>query len=415
MSTITKREWINEKTGKKGVAWTLAYTDNRGKRRKPQFTSKREAEAARTEIEHKLSNGTHRTEAAQKTVFDASEVYLSRMSKRMNKGIITRHYVDNEESYIRNYICTTSGRSVSFDAGIANIKLRQCTPKLIQEFIDDMEEACVSTNTQRNVLSTLGRVLKCAVGQDWIAVKPTSELGIERTREDELTAVTPPSKYAFQLLLRFADPTLELAISFSGSTGVRASEQHALIWKNVDLVQGTVSICQARDRFGKIATTKSKAGVRTIPLSQRMTQKLRKHRAETKFSSDDDPVFANRLGGFMNHHNFIARRFKPLQKKIAEFEMSHGREYTPTSWHANRHFAISSWIEAGLHPKTVQTFAGHASLQMTMDLYGHLFPSELHKRAMDQMADDLFAFGAKMEHTEILSDEFASKPAENHG
>jgi integrase len=39
------------------------------------------------------------------------------------------------------------------------------------------------------------------------------------------------------------------------------------------------------------------------------------------------------------------------------------------NWHALRPFAISTWIEGGLAPKTVQTFAGHASLQVTTDRY----------------------------------------------
>ncbi len=60
------------------------------------------------------------------------------------------------------------------------------------------------------------------------------------------------------------------------------------------------------------------------------------------------------------------------------------------NWHGLRHFAVSCWIEAGLAPKTVQTFAGHATLQVTMDRYGHLFPSEDHKKAMDQIAKGLF-------------------------
>lgn len=37
-------------------------------------------------------------------------------------------------------------------------------------------------------------------------------------------------------------------------------------------------------------------------------------------------------------------------------------------------------------PKTVQIFAGHSSLQVTMDIYGHLFPSDVHKKAMGGIA-----------------------------
>jgi integrase len=51
--------------------------------------------------------------------------------------------------------------------------------------------------------------------------------------------------------------------------------------------------------------------------------------------------------------------------------------------------SASCWIEAGLTPKTVQTFAGHSSLQVTMDRYGHLFKSDDHKRAMEAIAAEM--------------------------
>jgi integrase len=43
----------------------------------------------------------------------------------------------------------------------------------------------------------------------------------------------------------------------------------------------------------------------------------------------------------------------------------------------------------GLAPNTVQTFAGHSSLAVTMDRYGHLFKSDDHRRAMEKIASEL--------------------------
>jgi integrase len=51
---------------------------------------------------------------------------------------------------------------------------------------------------------------------------------------------------------------------------------------------------------------------------------------------------------------------------------------------------VSCWIEAGLSPKTVQTIAGHSTVQATMDRYGHLFKLDDLKKAMDAIADDMF-------------------------
>jgi integrase len=43
--------------------------------------------------------------------------------------------------------------------------------------------------------------------------------------------------------------------------------------------------------------------------------------------------------------------------------------------HALRHFFASWAIERGFSPKRLQTLLGHSSIQMTFDVYGHLFPS----------------------------------------
>ena len=51
--------------------------------------------------------------------------------------------------------------------------------------------------------------------------------------------------------------------------------------------------------------------------------------------------------------------------------------------------AMSLRIDAGLAPKTVQTLAEHSSLQVIMNCYGHLFPSDDHKAAMDAIAGEL--------------------------
>jgi integrase len=46
-------------------------------------------------------------------------------------------------------------------------------------------------------------------------------------------------------------------------------------------------------------------------------------------------------------------------------------------------------FEIGLPPETVQTLAGHSSLQVTLERHGHLFRSDRHKEAMDAIAAQL--------------------------
>ena len=43
--------------------------------------------------------------------------------------------------------------------------------------------------------------------------------------------------------------------------------------------------------------------------------------------------------------------------------------------HSFRHFFASWAIERGFTAKRLQALLGHSSIQMTFDIYGHLFPS----------------------------------------
>jgi integrase len=49
--------------------------------------------------------------------------------------------------------------------------------------------------------------------------------------------------------------------------------------------------------------------------------------------------------------------------------------------HGLRHTAASLFIQAGTPPKVLQTILGHASITMTLDLYGHLYPDEMDRWA----------------------------------
>ena len=49
--------------------------------------------------------------------------------------------------------------------------------------------------------------------------------------------------------------------------------------------------------------------------------------------------------------------------------------------HDLRRTAASVWLGAGADPKVVQRVLGHASVAMTMDLYGHLVDGNLWQAA----------------------------------
>ncbi|MET4323596.1 tyrosine-type recombinase/integrase [Bradyrhizobium sp. RT5a] len=139
---------------------------------------------------------------------------------------------------------------------------------------------------------------------------------------------------------------------------------------------------------------KSEAGIRWVPLGADVVKMLKAWKLRSKRSKSDDLAFPNGRGSYVRHGHHLKDKFYPLFKKLADLHaadpVTHAAAPQRFKWHSLRHFAVSCWIGQRLPPKTVQTFVGHATLQMTMDTYGHMFPSEDHSKAMDAIAKGLF-------------------------
>lgn len=389
MATITKRTWTTGK-GEKREAWVLAFTDKTGKRHKEQHARKREAETRRVEVEGQISKGAFRADAAKKTVSDAIDAFIEHLEKRH----------DRDEKVTTMYLRNTSGQlTTHVKPYIGNIKLAELTARSVSGLVDSLKDNGVGIPTVRRVVGALSRTLRYAISQDMVSTNVAKGVAVTSKRGEGSEKVTPPSKDELAAIQKAAKEmaiampekprkgntppaALILRIMFAAATGLRASEQWALRWSKVDLAAGNVRVDTRVDGFGNFSVTKSEAGTRDVPLGNAVVKALKQWREDSKFSADDDFVFPDSEGGYTRHTNFMKRHWKPLIEK-AEIE--------DIGWHALRHFAVSTWIEAGLSPKAVQTLAGHATFQITMDRYGHLFPSESHKSAMDKISSALFA------------------------
>ncbi|MCM2432077.1 tyrosine-type recombinase/integrase [Agrobacterium rosae] len=401
MATITKRRW-NTGKGEEREAWVLAWTDATGKRHKQQFDKKREAEARRTEVTHQVASGTFRAEAASTTVEEAVKAYLKHLAARRDKGEkVTEHYYRTAEGQLLNYVAPQADRAVVFAGGVGSIKLSQFTAKAVNDFKDRLREAGVGVVTTRRILGSLSRAMRHAVANDLLAVNPAEKVVVTGKRGEGSKKVVAPSKSDLAAAIAEAKGGLAIRMRLSASTGVRASELYALRWKNVAFNAGGLTIEGRVDAYKNEDVTKSEAGVRQIPLSAAMLKELRSWKDAAKSSEPDDLVFPNAKGGFLDHKNVLKREFRPLMKTIADKAKADGRKFKSFNWHALRHFAISLWIEAGLQPKTIQTFAGHSTLALTMTRYGHMFPSDSHRNIMDQISGSIFGDGAQTAHEAV--------------
>jgi len=401
--SIRKRSWKNT-DGTETTVFVADVADENGHRERRQFESRREADAFRIATEGQMRAGTFRGDAAKLTVGFAADRYLEYCEGRRQRGErMTRKNYNVIEGHIRNYICpdperhqgkVRPARLKEFDGGIASIKLLHFTTRGVCDLRDRLRDAGLSVVTTRKILSTLQQVLGYAVERDMVAINVAKGVKVIGRRDEGAHKIVPPTKEAMRALLAVADKDFRIKLAFASATGVRAGEFHALRWYHLDLAKGEAKIETRVDAYGEEDVTKTAAGMRTIPMAQPLVLMLKEWKLRTKRKKADDLVFPSKRGWYVSHDNMVKRKFTPLFAEIAKRHKESPTEYPeapkPFNWHALRHFAISCWIDADLKPKTVQTFAGHSSLQVTMDRYGHLFKSDDHKKAMDMIAADMF-------------------------
>jgi len=373
MATVRKREWTTAK-GVEKTAYFVDFYDNNGDRQRKQFNRFKAADKFRVKMEGQLTDGTHRPDADKVTVSELCKSFLAHCQGRMERDEkMTRKMFVVYQGYVNNHILHPLH-------GVGGSKLSQLTAPDVGEFRDNLRSSGVTVPTTRKIISTLHTILKFAISKGMVAVNVASSIEIICPSGEGSKEIKPPSKADMKSVLDAADHDLRLMVLFAASTGLRAGEQWALRWRDVDTATGMLNVERRVDSYGEEGPPKSAAGVREVPLSAVMLRSLKEWRLQSNFSGGDDLIFPNKKGRHMCHDNLVKRRYNPV---LAEAEV------TGFNWHSLRHYAVSTWIEAGLALKTIQTFAGHSSYQITMDRYGHLFPSDDHKAAMDAIAGEL--------------------------
>lgn len=171
--------------------------------------------------------------------------------------------------------------------------------------------------------------------------------------------------------------------------GLRASELRGLRWSDVNLKKGEVHVSQRADRFNEIGAPKSEAGERTIPVPPIVIDAMKEWKKECPHGVLN-LCFPTGAGTVESLANIRRRGWAPTQIK-AGVVLNTGKldedgrpilEAKYSGLHSIRHF-FASWLinrkedgGLGMPLKVVQSRMGHATINVTADVYGHLFPSD---------------------------------------
>jgi integrase len=258
---------------------------------------------------------------------------------------------------------------------LGDMPLAKLTDRAVEQFRDRLLLE-MSRPMARKVLGSLKTLLRhnrhrAALGvgfkRDSKRLNRKLEIGVDIPLPEEIGRLVDAARDGFERCL----------FMVAAFTGLRASELRGLPWKDVDLDAGRITVTQRADRYCNIGTPKSATSRRSLPIDRVLVAALREWKLACP-PGELGLVFPNGAGRPENHSNIVQRVFDPAQIAAGAVTKESKPKY---NFHALRHF-YASWcinrrVDGGLElpPKLVQERLGHASITMTLDTYGHLFPS----------------------------------------
>lgn len=266
----------------------------------------------------------------------------------------------------------------------------------IQRLYNVITEDGLSPKYLKTLHNTLSNVFKMAVNNDLISKNPCTQTIRPAIDTPERRVLTASEQSRLLLFIRKEQyKNVEPALTVLLGTGLRIGELLGLKWEDLDLESEektlTVKRTLVRIRDKKIFAfqdPKTASGARTIPLQDYVVNALKRqkvnqdyHRLSGKWnppSGFEGLVFSGKKGQ-PQWRSCIAEALDKIIAAMNEEEKEKAAEedrkpviMEHINLHACRHSFATRCLEAGIAPKIVQTWLGHSSIEITLDLYSHV-------------------------------------------
>jgi integrase len=353
MAKIVERVWTGA-DGTERRGWQVDFVDQHGKRQRKQFQRRRDADAHLVTARAQVQVGTFTPDSATVTIGEACQLWLDRAAAEgLERNTREQYRIQS------NHLLEVIDR---------NTKVSRLTRARCEQVRDDLLKAH-SRHTARKVHGAFRMVMKDACRRGLVAQNVAAEtrIGAAKRHKPKIKAgVDFPLPGEVRAMLEVAGPKAKAMVALAALAGLRPSESRALPWPDLDLGRHpNVTVSQRADAWCTVGSPKSDSSRRAVPLGEVAVRALKAWRLA-------QPPGRTLLFGTATERpdmlgNLQDRLLTPLCAAAGV------PRYT---WHALRHYAISSWLAARIDLKTVQHWAGHATLAMTLDTYGHLIPRD---------------------------------------
>ena len=371
LNNVTQR-----KDGRFVARKIFGYKDDGSPNRKA-FYGNTAAEASQklADYERQVENGLN-VDASSLTFGQWLNLWL--MEYKFNSISPTTY--DGYEHFIKKNIVPALGRH----------RLLKLRAEHLQAFINGLKKKSgepMAAQSVRKIRNILQGALEQAVKNGLITRNPVDALTLPKDRDKKKVGAFTPQEQA-ALLEQVRDNRLYALFVLALGTGMRIGEIFALRWSAVDFIQQEItvsaSVSRSKDRDAstgviegssiKVNSPKTKAGIRSIPITRQVLQALVEHRDAQKIERfeagsawrDNGLVFCNTLGGYLEYRG-VTRLFEKMRGQAG---------ISRHSFHSLRHSFATNAITASMDYYYLSRIMGHTSISITLDTYTEYMPDK---------------------------------------
>jgi len=365
---------VREKIKDSGEWWV--FIAHQGRRTSRKVGDRKAAREAASKIQARLTLGKGAFGEKAKLSAPTLERYFKRFEANYKSTLKPSSWY-NYEGSLRIHILPELGK----------YRLDEITKPMMKELVAERVKNGFAKDSIRLYLASLKVLYNQAIDDKAVSENPTKDLGLfyrqAKRKHEEISPLTEEESLLFlEKTLEYEEKHYPLFLC-ALHTGMRSGELAGLQWPDIDWNGRFLEVRRAINRFGEVATVKTKNGRRRIDLSDHLLEtfnnfRKQKQQEALKKGKNEIPewVFANRPGSFININNAKSRNFKRVLKKAG---------IRSIRFHDLRHTFASQLLSNGTNVLYVSQQLGHANPGITLKIYAKWIPNEGQRQAMNKL------------------------------
>ena len=266
---------------------------------------------------------------------------------------------------------------------IGNYNINSITKSVIQNLILKADDSGYGYERQNKIKIILSDMFSKAMDDEFLAKNPAKSVRIYGKKKISAKALSKDEQEIFFECCAgtFYDNLFNVAVN----TGLRPGELFALTEKDINLEEGYIDVNKTLVyqkyldddcKVFHVEPPKTCQSYRKVPMNSLCRKYIerqirQKNVIENKRPKEkNDYLFTTKFNTPLNSQIY-SDSIKAVIRQI-NLTRSFDNQFEVFSGHTFRHTFATRCFEAGVEAKVVQSYLGHATLKMTMDLYTHV-------------------------------------------